>query len=126
MSNQVIHTDKGPAAVGPYSQAIKAGNLLFTSGQLGLVPATGEFAGPDVPSQTEQVMQNLKAILEEAGYTFQDVVKATCYLIDMADFNAMNEVYKKYFTGAYPARTAFAIKALPKGGLVEIEMVASK
>lgn len=123
---KIIATEKAPKAIGPYSQAVACGNFLFTSGQLGLDPATGDFAKGGVTEQTEQVISNLKAVIEKAGFTLNDVVKATCFLADIHDFAAMNEVYKKYFTGDFPARSAFAIKSLPKGGLVEIEAICYK
>ncbi|MBR2929767.1 MAG: RidA family protein [Clostridia bacterium] len=118
-----IYTDKAPAAIGPYSQAIKAGNLLFTSGQIPIDPKTGEVSGEDITAQTEQVMKNLGAVLAEAGASFTKVVKTTCFLSDMASFAAFNEVYAKYFTEK-PARSCVAVKALPKGVLVEVEAIA--
>ena len=124
--NQIIHTDKAPAAIGPYSQAVKTGNLLFVSGQIPIDPATGVFAGEDIVAQTRQSLNNVKAILEEAGYCLADVVKATVLLADMADFAAMNAVYAEFFPENCPARAAFAVKELPKGALVEIEVVAGK
>lgn len=124
--NKPIHTPKAPAAIGPYSQAIQAGNMLFVSGQIPIDPATGEFAGADITTQTRQSLTNLKAILEEAGYTCADVVKTTVLLANMGDFAAMNAVYAEFFTAPFPARAAFAVKDLPKGALVEIEAVASK
>ncbi len=126
MSKKIISTTNAPAAIGPYSQAIVSGNMLITSGQLGLDPTSGNFVGEDVTSQTEQVFKNLKAILDEAGYTFDDIIKTTCFLADMADFAAMNAVYEKNFSGAFPARSAVAVKTLPKNGLVEIEVIAVK
>ena len=124
--NQIIHTDKAPAAIGPYSQAVKTGNLLFVSGQIPIDPATGVFAGADIATQTRQSLHNVKAILEEAGYTLADVVKTTVLLADMADFAAMNAVYAEFFPVNCPARAAFAVKDLPKGALVEIEAIAGK
>ncbi len=124
--NQPIHTDLAPAAIGPYSQAVQAGSMLFVSGQIPLDPATGAFAGNDITTQTRQSLTNLKNILEAAGYTCADVVKTTVLLADMGDFAAMNAVYSEFFTGNYPARAAFAVKDLPKGALVEIECVANK
>ena len=121
---KVIATKNAPAAIGPYNQAIQMGNILFASGQLGLVPATGVFPEGGVKEQTEQAFQNVKAILAEAGYSIDDVVKTTVYLADMADFAAMNEVYSTFFSEPYPARSAIAVKALPKGALVEIECIA--
>ena len=118
-----ISTTKAPAAVGPYSQAIACGDFLFTSGQIGLDPATGAFAGDDVVTQAKQVCENLKAVLAEAGMTFENVVKTTCFLADIADFAAFNEVYGKYFTSK-PARSCVAAKQLPKGVLCEVEVIA--
>ena len=124
--NQIIHTEKAPAAIGPYSQAVKAGNLLFVSGQIPIDPATGAFAGDDITSQTRQSLTTVQAILEEAGYSLSDVVKATVLLADMADFAAMNAVYAEFFTENCPARAAFAVKDLPKGAKVEIEVIACR
>ena len=118
-----IETSKAPAAIGPYSQAIVCGNMLYTSGQIPIDPATGEVAGTEITAQAEQVMKNLAAVLEEAGTTFENAVKTTCFLNDMADFAAFNAVYEKYFTGK-PARSCVAVKALPKGVLVEVEVIA--
>lgn len=123
---KVISTPNAPAAIGPYSQAIAFGDMLITSGQLGLDPKSGAFVSEDVSAQTEQVFRNLKAILDEAGFTFDQVVKTTCFLADMGDFAAMNAVYEKHFSDAFPARSAVAVKTLPKGGLVEIEVIAHK
>ena len=124
--NQIIHTEKAPAAIGPYSQAVKAGNLLFVSGQIPIDPAIGAFAGDDITAQTRQSLPNVQAILEEAGYSLSDVVKATVLLADMADFAAMNAVYAEFFTENCPARAAFAVKDLPKGAKVEIEVIACR
>ena len=118
-----ISTSKAPAAIGPYSQAIEANGFLFTSGQIPLDPVTGCVAEGGIKGQAEMVMQNLKAVLEAAGVGFEDVVKTTCFLADMADFAAFNEVYAKYFVGN-PARSCVAVKALPKGVLCEAEAVA--
>ena len=123
---KVINTKNAPAAIGPYSQAIEVNGFVYTSGQLPINPETGEFAGSDIKSQTEQSLKNVKAILEEAGLTMQNVVKTTVFLADMADFAAMNEVYSSYFTEPYRARSAVAVKTLPKAALVEIECVAAK
>ena len=123
---KVIATKNAPAAIGPYSQAIQAGNMLFASGQLGLNPKTGEFPDGGVKAQTEQSFRNVKAILSEAGFTINDVVKTTVFLADMADFAAMNEVYAAQFSGDFPARSAVAVKTLPKNALVEVEIVAIK
>lgn len=124
--NTPIHTPKAPAAIGPYSQAIQTGNLLFVSGQLPVDPATGEFAGADITSQTRQSLNNVCSILEQAGYTTADVAKTTVLLADMGDFAAMNAVYAEFFAEPFPARAAFAVKTLPKGALVEIEAIAVK
>ena len=123
---KVINTKNAPAAIGPYSQAIEVNGFVYTSGQLPINPETGEFAGSDIKSQTEQSLKTVKAILEEAGLTMQNVVKTTVFLADMADFAAMNEVYSSYFSEPYPARSAVAVKTLPKAALVEIECVAAK
>lgn len=121
---EVIATQNAPAAIGPYSQAIKAGNTLYISGQLPIDPATGAFAAADIASQTEQSLKNIGAILNEAGFEYADVVKTTVLLHDIADFGPMNEVYAKFFVDNCPARAAFAVKDLPKGALVEIEAIA--
>lgn len=121
---EIISTSKAPAAIGPYSQAVKAGGMLYISGQLPIDPATGEFAAHDIAGQTRQSLENLKAILTQAGCGLGDVVKTTVLLSEIADFGAMNGVYSEYFTDACPARAAFAVKDLPKGALVEIEAVA--
>lgn len=120
----IIHTDNAPKAVGPYSQAVRTGNLLFTAGQVALDPATGKMVEGDIKIQAEQVMQNLQAVLAAAGTGFEHVVKTTVFLADMADYAGMNEVYGRYMTGDYPARSAFAVRGLPLGAKVEIEMVA--
>ena len=122
-----IHTDKAPAAIGPYSQAVLAGDFLYVSGQLPLDPVSGAMAGDTAAEQAEQSIRTLSAILEAAGMTLDDVVKTTVLLADIADFAAVNEVYAKHFTGAVlPARAAFAVRDLPKGAKVEIELVAYK
>ena len=118
-----IFTDKAPAAIGPYSQAIKAGNTVYTSGQIALSPESGVLVGDNIKDQTEQVMQNLSAVLTAAGASLDSIVKTTCFIADMADFAAFNEVYGKYIISA-PARSCVAAKALPKGALVEVEAVA--
>lgn len=122
---KVIATTNAPKAIGPYSQAIEAGNLVFVSGQLPVDPATGKVA-EGITAQTEQSLKNIKGILEEAGYTMDNIVKCTCYLSSMDDFAAMNEVYARYFTSNYPARAAFAVQKLPMGVLVEIEAIAAR
>ena len=121
---EIIETDKAPAAVGPYSQAVACGEFLFLSGQLGIDPKTG-VPDEDVASQARRACKNIGAILAAAGFSFENVVKTTCYLVDMADFTAFNTVYAEYFTGL-PARSCVAVRALPKGGLCEIEVVARK
>ena len=118
-----ISTDKAPAAIGPYSQAIMANGFLFTSGQIPINPATGNVDAEGITAQAEQVMINLKAVLDEAGTNFDNVVKTTCFIADMGDFAAFNEVYAKYITSA-PARSCVAVKALPKGVLCEVEVIA--
>ena len=124
--NSAIHTDLAPAAIGPYSQAIKAGNTVYVSGQLPIDPATGAFAGADIASQTRQSLTNLKNILNAAGADLCDVVKTTVYLANITDFAAMNEVYAQFFRAPFPARAAFEVACLPKNALVEIECVAVK
>jgi 2-iminobutanoate/2-iminopropanoate deaminase len=124
MDRQVIATDKAPAAVGPYSQGIRAGDFIFTAGQLGLVPGTKEFAGPDVESQTRQALENLKAVLEAGSSCLKHVVKTTVFLQDMGEFARMNAVYAEFFPENPPARSAVQVAALPLGGRVEIEAVA--
>ncbi|GAD05441.1 endoribonuclease L-PSP [Porphyromonas crevioricanis] len=123
---KVISTPNAPAAIGPYSQAVLVNNILYASGQLGLDPQTGDFVEGGVPAQTEQAFKNIRAILSEAGMDMSNVVKTTCFLADMGDFTAMNEVYARQFDGAFPARSAVAVKTLPKNGLVEIEIIAIK
>ena len=122
--NQAIATKNAPAAIGPYSQGIKAGKTIYVSGQIPIDPATGEFAGQDIETQTRQSLTNIKNILKEAGADMSDVVKTTVLLNDIADFAAMNKVYAEFFTEPYPARAAFQVAAIPKGALVEIEAVA--
>ena len=118
-----VSTEKAPAAIGPYSQAIVCGDMVFTSGQIGIDPACGEITGKDIREQTEQVMKNLCAVLTAAGTSMENVVKTTCFLADIADFAAFNEVYGKYLTEK-PARSCVAAKALPKCALVEVEVIA--
>lgn len=122
--NQAVHTDNAPAAIGPYSQAIKAGNTIYVSGQIPIDPQTGEFAGSDIETQTRQSLTNIRNILAAAGTDMSHVVKTTVLLSDINNFTAMNEVYAEFFTEPYPARAAFQAAALPKGALVEIEAVA--
>ena len=124
--NTPIHTPNAPAAIGPYSQAIQAGNTIYVSGQLPIDPATGAFAGNDITAQTRQSLTNMKSILNAAGADMCDVVKTTVLLADIADFAAMNAVYAEFFTAPFPARAAFQVACLPKNALVEIECVAVK
>jgi 2-iminobutanoate/2-iminopropanoate deaminase len=123
---KVISTSKAPAAIGPYSQAIQVGNLVYTSGQIPVNPLSGSFVEGGIKEQTRQSLLNVKAVLEEAGLTMSDVVKSTVFMADMNDFADMNAVYAEFFTEPYPARSAVAVKTLPKGALVEIEVVAWK
>lgn len=120
---KIIHTDKAPAAIGPYSQAIVHGDLVFTSGQIPINPLSGSVDAEGITAQTEQVMSNLNAVLTEAGASFDSAIKTTCFLADMSDFTAFNEVYARYFTGK-PARSCVAVRTLPKGVLVEVEVIA--
>jgi 2-iminobutanoate/2-iminopropanoate deaminase len=123
---KLIHTDKAPKAIGPYSQAIEINGMLFISGQIPIDPATGKLVKGDIREQTERVMMSIGEILNEAGYDYSDVVKSTCLLNDINDFAAMNEVYSRFYIEVRPARAAFAAKALPMGALVEIETIAVK
>ena len=123
---RIIRTTNAPAAVGPYSQAVEVSGTLYISGQLPINPVTGKMVEGGISEQTDQVMKNITAVLEAAGYTLNDVVKSTCLLSDMADFKAMNEVYARYYVSDQPARASFAVKDLPLGSLVEIETVAAK
>ena len=123
----ILNTDKAPAAIGPYSQGINTGNLMFLSGQLPICPAEGKIVAEDIEGQTKQSLENVKSILESAGCTMDNVVKTTVLLSDIANFGKMNEVYKGFISeGNYPARSAFQVAALPQGALVEIEVVALK
>jgi 2-iminobutanoate/2-iminopropanoate deaminase len=124
MSKKVVQTSSAPAPIGPYNQAIKAGNMLFISGQIAINPATGNLVQESIEDETHQVMNNLKAILKEAGCTFDQVAKTTIFLSDMALFSAVNEIYGKYFHGDFPARETVAVKGLPKNVNVEISMIA--
>ncbi|ULQ56181.1 RidA family protein [Flavihumibacter rivuli] len=126
MEKTIITTSGAPAPIGPYSQAVKAGNMLFISGQVPINPATGTIEATDVAGEAEQVMKNLEAVLAEAGYGFADVVKTTIFLTDMSLFGTVNEVYGKYFSGNYPARETVAVKGLPRNVNVEISMIAVK
>ncbi len=123
---KIIFTENAPKAIGPYSQAVETNGMLFISGQIPVNPATGEIVEADIKIQTKQVMENIAAILSEAGYSFADVVKSTCLLSDMANFGGMNEVYGEYYRENPPARAAFAVKTLPLNVLVEIETIAVK
>ena len=120
-----INTEKAPAAVGPYSQAIVSHGMVYTSGQIAIDPATNTVKGTTIEEQTEQIMKNIQAILEEASSSFDLAVKTTCFLADMNDFADMNGIYAEFFSEPYPARSAVAVKTLPKGAMVEIEVVAS-
>ena len=124
--NKAISTEKAPAAIGPYSQAIEANGFVYASGQLPIDPATGAFPEGGIKEQTRQSLLNAQAILQQAGLDLKKVVKTTVLLADIADFGAMNEVYAEFFSQPYPARSAFAVKALPKGALVEIECIAAR
>jgi 2-iminobutanoate/2-iminopropanoate deaminase len=124
MNRHAIVTGAAPGAIGPYSQAIGAGRLVFCSGQVGLDPITGDIVGSDIATQADRALRNLQAVLDAAGLGFADVVKTTCFLADMADFGAFNEVYGRYMPDPPPARSTFAVAALPKGALVEIEAIA--
>jgi 2-iminobutanoate/2-iminopropanoate deaminase len=123
---KVISTAKAPAAIGPYSQAIQVGNLVYASGQIPIDPATGSIVAGGIREQTRQALTNVRAILEEAGLTMGNVVKTTVFMADMNDFADMNSVYATFFSEPFPARSAVAVKALPKGALVEIEVVAAE
>lgn len=121
---KTIQTTKAPAAIGPYSQAVEANGFVFASGQLGINPATGEFVEGDVQAQTHQALTNARAIMNEAGLDLNNVIKTTVFLSDMANFAAMNEIYAEFFSEPYPARSAVAVKTLPKNALVEVECIA--
>ena len=124
MNRKVVHTEKAPKAIGPYSQAIRTDSLIYTAGQIGLVPATGELVANTVEEQTRQALTNLQNVVEAAGSTFANVVKTTVFLKDMNDFPRMNAIYAEFFPENPPARSTVAVAALPKGGLVEIEAIA--
>lgn len=123
---KVINSKNAPAAIGPYSQAILVDKTLYASGQLGIDPQTGDFVAGGIKEQTEQVFRNIRAILSEAGFEMSDVVKTTCFLADMGDFAEMNAVYAEQFEVSFPARSAVAVRTLPKNGLIEIEVLAIK
>jgi 2-iminobutanoate/2-iminopropanoate deaminase len=124
VNRQVVRTQKAPAAVGPYSQAVRIGNLIYTAGQLGIIPGSQEFAGNDIEAQTRQALENLQAVLEEAGSCLHHVVKITVFLKNMGEFGRMNSVYAEFFPEEPPARSAVEVAGLPLGGRVEIEAVA--
>jgi len=121
---KIIRSSDAPAAIGPYSQAVEANGTLFISGQIAIDPGSGKMVNGGIREQTKQVLSNIEAILHTAGYSFADVVKSTCYLSDMADFKAMNEIYGQIYSEEPPARAAFAVKELPLGALIEIETIA--
>jgi len=123
---KIIFTDDAPKAIGPYSQAVEANGMLFISGQIPVDPETGKIVEADIKTQTKQVMENIGAILKEAGYSFSDVIKSTCLLSDMSNFGGMNEVYGEYYSENPPARAAFAVRTLPLNVMVEIETIAAK
>lgn len=122
---KAINTSNAPAAIGPYSQAIVSNGFCYVSGQLGIQPETGKMVADDVEKQTEQIFKNLEAILSEEGLKLDDAVKVTVFLTDMADFSKVNAIYAKHFSAPYPARCAYAVKGLPAGGLVEIDLIAT-
>ncbi len=124
MKKKIVKSDKAPAALGPYSVAVKAGHVVFTAGQLGIDPSSGNFVEGGIEEQTRQALENIKAVLEAAGTKMSKVVKTTVFLLDMNDFGAMNGVYGEYFTKKFPARSAVQVARLPKDGLVEIEAIA--
>jgi 2-iminobutanoate/2-iminopropanoate deaminase len=122
---EILATDKAPAAIGPYSQAVKCGNILFCSGQIPLDPGTGEIVAGDITAQTDRVMSNIAAVLSAAGAGFDDVIKTTIFLVDMSDFAAVNEVYGRCFPNHKPARSTVAVKCLPRNALLEIEVIVN-
>lgn len=124
MTLEIIRSDQAPAAIGPYSQAVKFGSMLFCSGQIPLDPVTGELVSGDIKAQAERVMKNIAAVLTSAGTGFSNVIKTTIYLVDIADFAAVNEIYGHYFNSHKPARSTVAVKGLPRGALIEIEVIA--
>ena len=126
MEKKIINTSNAPSPIGPYSQAVMAGNMLFLSGQVCFNPATGQLNNPDIPTETHQVMHNLKAVLQESEFSFANVVKTTIFLSDMSYFSEVNEVYGKYFEGNFPSRETVAVKTLPRNVNVEISMIAVK
>ena len=124
MKREIIATDKAPATIGPYSQAVKVGNFIFVSGQIPIDPKTGKIVGNDIMAQTKRVLENIKAVLEAAGANLTNVVKTTVYLVDMGDFNAMNEIYATYFSEKPPARSTVEVSKLPKGSKIEVDVIA--
>ncbi|MBI5483389.1 MAG: RidA family protein [Deltaproteobacteria bacterium] len=124
MTLEIIRSEQAPAAIGPYSQAVKFGGMLFCSGQIPLDPVTGELVSGDIKAQAERVMKNIAAVLSAAGTGFNNVIKTTIYLVDIADFAAVNEIYGHYFNSHKPARSTVAVKGLPRGALIEIEVIA--
>ncbi len=126
MNKEIIKTVKAPAPIGPYSQAVKAGNMLFVSGQIAIEPTTGELKTSSIEEQTEQIMKNIEAIISEAGYNFSHIIKTSIFLTSMNDFTRVNEIYSKYFTADFPARETVAVAGLPKGVNVEISVTAYK
>lgn len=124
MTLEILRSDQAPAAIGPYSQAVKFGSMLFCSGQIPLDPVTGELVSGDIKAQAERVMKNIAAVLSAAGTGFDNVIKTTIYLVDIADFAAVNEIYGLYFNSHKPARSTVAVKSLPRGALIEIEVIA--
>ncbi len=123
---KIISTPNAPAAIGPYSQAVLVGDTLYTSGQIAINPATGNIVGPTIEEQTTQVMKNLGQILEAAGFAYSDVVKTTVFISDMASFGTVNKIYGEYFADNAPARSCVEVKSLPKGALIEVEVIAQK
>jgi len=124
MKREIIATDKAPAAIGPYSQGVKVGNFIFVSGQIPIDPKTGKIVGNDIMVQTKRVLENIKAVLEAAGANLTNVVKTTVYLVDMYDFNTMNEIYATYFSENPPARSTVEVSKLPKGSKIEVDVIA--
>lgn len=124
MNREIIATNKAPATIGPYSQAVKVGNFIFVSGQIPIDPKTGKIVGNDIMAQTKRVLENIKAVLEAAGANLTNVVKTTVYLVDMGDFNAMNEIYATYFSEKPPARSTVEVSKLPKGSKIEVDVIA--
>lgn len=126
MSRRAVESEQAPRAIGPYSQAVESGNLVILSGQIGLDPRTGDLVSGGIEAETERVLENLKAVLEAAGLSFADVVRTTIYLIDLADFAKVNEIYARYVATPYPARATVGVSALPKGARIEIDAIATR